>query len=457
MIAVVGMARSGLGAARLLSSRGFDVWATDSDPSPALEDRFRSLGIPFETGGHSTGKLREATEIVVSPGIPPGIEPLAGARDAGVPIISELELACRYLEGRVVAITGSNGKTTTTALVAHILQDAGRRVEAGGNIGRPVSDMVAVATPETINVVEVSSFQLEGIRRFRPDVAILLNVTPDHLDRYPDFDQYRMAKFRIFSNQEADDVAILNRDDRQSWPPPLELVARTRLFSRSPQGDGAGLAHGWLQVDGVPVLPVGEVPLRGAHNLENVLAAMLAADACGIDPGDVRRAVASFRPVEHRLETVAEIDGVLYVNDSKATNVDSAVKALEAFVAPVILIAGGLDKGADFRALARAFPDRVLEVVTLGRAAPRIREAIEQLQETEKEIGGRIGTLHAQDMPEAVSTARELAREGDVVLLAPACASFDMYENFEARGRAFRDAVLALASVPTEEAPEFGR
>lgn len=456
MIAVVGMARSGLGAARLLSSRGFDVWATDSDPSPVLEGRFRSLGIPFETGGHSTGKLMEATEIVVSPGVPPHIEPLARARHAGVPIISELELACRYLEGRVVAITGSNGKTTTTALVAHILQDAGRRVEAGGNIGRPVSDMVAVATPDTINVVEVSSFQLEGIRQFRPDVAILLNVTPDHLDRYSDFDQYRMAKFRIFSNQKAGDVAILNRDDRQSWPPPLELVARTRLFSRSPQGDGAGLADGWLEVDGVPVLPVGEVPLRGAHNLENALAAMLAADACGgIDPGEVRRAVASFRPVEHRLETIAEIDGVLYVNDSKATNVDSAVKAIEAFVAPVILIAGGLDKGADFRALARTFPDRVREVVTLGRAAPKIQEAME------KEIGSRIGTRHARDMAEAVSIARELAREGDVVLLAPACASFDMYENFEARGRAFRDAVLVFASVPTEEASgsdrRFGR
>jgi UDP-N-acetylmuramoylalanine--D-glutamate ligase len=455
MIAVVGMARSGLGAARLLCSRGFDVWATDSHPSPALEGGFRSLGIPCETGGHSVARLMEASEIVVSPGVPPSIEPLARARDAGIPIVSELELACRYLEGKIAAITGSNGKTTTTALVAHVLDSAGRRVEAGGNIGRPVSDMVAVSTPETTNVIEVSSFQLEGTREFRPDVAVLLNVTPDHLDRHTNFDEYRRAKFRIFRNQRADDVAILNRDDPRTWPPPVGLVARKRLFGRSPQEDGAGLNEGWLEVDRVPVLPVGEVPLRGAHNLENVLAAMLVADACGIDPDAVRRAVGAFRPVEHRLETIAKIDGVLYVNDSKATNVDSAVKAVEAFVEPVILIAGGLEKGADFRVLARTFPNRVRGVITLGRAAPKIQEAMNL------EIGDRIGTRHARDMVEAVSMARELAREGDVVLLAPACASFDMYENFEARGRAFRDAVLAFASVPTgvptKESPGFGR
>lgn len=451
MIAVVGMARSGLGAARLLSSRGLDVWATDSNPSPALEDGFRSLGIPFETGGHSVAKLTQATEIVVSPGVPPRIEPLVRARDAGIPIISELELACRYLQGTIVAVTGSNGKTTTTTLVAHILKEAGRHVEAGGNIGRPASEMVAVADPEAINVIEVSSFQLEGTERFRPDVAVLLNVTPDHLDRYSNFDEYRMAKFRIFTNQEADDVAILNRDDPQCWSAPIELGARTRLFSRSPLENGAGLADGWLALDGVPIMPVEDVPLRGAHNLENVLAALLAADSCGVHPDEARRAVARFRPVEHRLEPIGEIDGVLYVNDSKATNVDSAVKAIEAFAAPVILIAGGLDKGADFRVLARAFPGRVRVVITLGRAAPRIQEAIE------REMGSRIGTRDARDMAEAVSMARELAREGDVVLLAPACASFDMYENFEARGRAFRDAVLGLASVQATEAPGYDR
>jgi UDP-N-acetylmuramoylalanine--D-glutamate ligase len=446
MIAIVGMARSGLAASRLLRSRGIEVWATDSDVRPALESSFRSLGVPFETGRHSIGRLMEATEIVVSPGVPLGIEPLARARAAGVPIISELELACRYLPGDLVAITGSNGKTTTTALVSHILRAGGLGVETGGNIGRPVSDMVSVSTSDTVNVIEVSSFQLEGIRHFRPRIAVLLNITPDHLDRYADFDHYRMAKFRLFSNQQASDIAILNRDDPESWPPPVGIAASERLFGRGPQKAGAGVDGEWLTLDGVPVLRIGDVPLRGPHNLANVLAATLVADACGIGLQDVRQAVAAFRPVEHRLETIADLDGVLYVNDSKATNVDSAIKAVEAFREPVILIAGGVGKGADFAKLAAVLPGRVRAVITMGIAAAEIESAV-------RKEDGRIEIRRARDMADAVSAARNMAQEGDVVLLSPSCASFDMYENFEARGRDFRDAVLAGTRVPLGEAP----
>jgi len=435
MIAVVGMARSGLAVSRLLRNRGFEVWATDSEPAPRMLEEFDKLGIPHEAGRHTGERLLEAGEIVLSPGVPPAIEPIARAREAGIPIVSELEVASRYLEGDVVAITGSNGKTTTTSLVAHVLSRGPRRIEVGGNIGRAASDMVGVSTPETINVLEVSSFQLEGIRTFHPRVAVLLNVTPDHMDRYTDFDAYRMAKFRLFLNQDAGDVAILNRDDEHSFPPPVEIRARQRLFGRGPREEGGGISGATLRVEGSPIVPIADVPLRGGHNLENVLAALLVADFYRISAVDSRSAVSSFHAVEHRLETVIVIDGVEYVNDSKATNVDSAIKAIEAFESPVILIAGGVDKGARFERLAAALEGRVREVVTIGVAAPRIEEA----------IAGRVPVRRAPDMAGAVSIATGIARAGDVILLAPACASFDMYANYEERGRDFRNAVLGRA------------
>jgi len=443
VIAVVGMARSGLAVARLLRDRGFEVWASDSDPVPRLRDEFGRLGIPYETGGHSPDRLLRAREIVVSPGVPPEIGPLLAAREAGVPIVSELEVAFRWLEGDVVAITGSNGKTTTTSLVAHILSSGARPVEAGGNIGRPVSDMVEQSTPETINVLEVSSFQLEGVRTFRPDVAVLLNITPDHLDRYAGFDAYRMAKFRVFGNQEPDDVAILNRDDVQSFPPPVGIRASERLFSRHPMGSGAGILDGVLTIDGSQIMPAAEVPLRGGHNLKNVLAALLVADSYRIPPSAMRAATASFRAVEHRLETVATIEGVEYVNDSKATNVDAAIKAIEAFGGDLILIAGGKDKGAPFQPLVAAMSGRVRQLITIGAAAEKIEQAVAAA------ASGGVPVRRARDMAEAVAIAGRLARPGDTVLLAPACASFDMYANYEERGADFRNAVLGRARVRT--------
>ena len=440
MIAVVGMGRSGLAAARLLSDRGVEVWATDVSTSPLLRKEFDAARIPYEAGTHSEDRLKAADEIVVSPGVPPDIAPLRVAREAGVPVLSELELASRFLEGDIVAITGSNGKTTTTSLVGHILRLGSRPVEIGGNIGRAVSDMVRDSTPETINVVEVSSFQLEGIRAFRPRVAALLNVTPDHLDRYDDFEGYRMAKFRLFMNQDESDVAILNCADPGTFPPPVDIRARQRLFSRAPLSEGAGIAGHMLTVDQEPVLGVDQVPLRGQHNLENVLAALLVADVYGIPVDTVRDGVRSFKGVEHRLETVADIDGVLYVNDSKATNVDSAVKALEAFDSDIILIAGGVDKGTGLDPLVEAMTGRVRYLITLGSAAPRIEAA----------VGQRVPLRRVADMSEAVLRARGLARPGDVVLLAPACASFDMYANYEARGRDFKNAVHSHAGVSTQ-------
>lgn len=437
MIAVVGMARSGLAAARLLVDRGFDVWATDSSPAPALGEEFLKLGVPFEVGLHSADRLLEAEEIVLSPGVPPDIEPIQAARDGGVPVVSELELASRYLSGDVVAITGSNGKTTTTALVGHILGLGKRHVEIGGNIGRATSDMVRHSTPDTINVIEVSSFQLEGIRSFRPRVALLLNVTPDHLNRYSDFEAYRRTKFRLFENQNETDLAILNRSDPQVFPPPMRLRARQRLFGPSPAEDGAGLDGDILTLNGRPVLPAGDVPLRGRHNLENVLAAILVADFYEFVPSLIAEGVRRFKAVPHRLETVAVIEGVEYVNDSKATNVDSAVKAVQSFEREIVLIAGGVDKGTGFADLADALSGRARALITLGAAASNI----------EAEVGGRIPVRRAANMAEAVSIAREIARSGDVVLLAPACASFDMYANYEERGTDFRNAVLTGTRV----------
>jgi UDP-N-acetylmuramoylalanine--D-glutamate ligase len=432
MVVVVGMARSGLAASRLLRSRGCEVFATDSNPEPALKREFDGDGIPSETGMHSLEVLETADEVVVSPGVPMEIGFLGAARQRGLSVVSEIEMAFRYLQGEIVAITGSNGKTTTTALVGHVLGHGPRPVQIGGNIGTPVSDLVSSSTEETINVIEVSSFQLDLTRTFRPRVGVLLNITPDHLDRYSGFDAYRSSKQRLFANQTEQDYAVLNGDDPGVYPLPSCMRPRRMEFStRGRPAADASLRDGQVVIGETPVMPIGDIPLRGMHNVENVLAALLAAEACGFETGRMASAVGTFRPVAHRIETVASIDGVEFVNDSKATNVDSAVKAVESFQEPIVLILGGQGKGSSYAPLVRAMSGRVRQAVTIGAAADAIEAA----------IGRAVPVRRARTMADAVEIAIGVAAPGDVVLLAPACASYDMYRNYEERGNDFKRSV----------------
>jgi UDP-N-acetylmuramoylalanine--D-glutamate ligase len=423
------MARSGIAAARLLAESGVSVFVTDSGkPSTSELD---ALGIPYETGGHSIDRFLAADEIVVSPGVPLDIAPLRAAREKGVPIVGEIELASRRLRGDIVAITGSNGKTTTTALVGAIMQASGRPVQVGGNIGIAMTDLIAGSTDATVNVIEVSSFQLDTTDRFHPRAAALLNITPDHLDRYESFAAYRASKFRIFRNQDSGDFAALNRDDPEVCPPPVAIRAETRYFSRRGAVEkGACLEEGALYLDGTRVMPVEDVPLRGAHNVENVLAALAVVAGYGIPAGAMADAVRAFRAVEHRLEYVGTVQGVDLFNDSKATNVDAAVKAVEAFSGNLILILGGKDKGASYEPLAEAMQGRVRHVLLIGAAKGVISRA----------LAGRFPETPVASMDEAVRKGLALSQPGDVILLAPACASFDMFENYEHRGRVFKEA-----------------
>lgn len=434
MILVVGMARSGVAAARLLKSRGKDVFVTDSG-NPQGAEELRGAGIGVETGGHTAELFLTAEEIVVSPGVPPDIPQIQAARVKGVPIVSELEVASRYLQGSVIAITGSNGKTTTTALVGEILRAAGQTVQVGGNIGTAMCGLVETSTPATINVIEVSSFQLDGIRSFRPNAAAVLNVTPDHLDRYAGFSEYRMSKFRIFENQGEGDVAILNKDDSQVVPPPVPLRSKIRYFSRKETlRVGASRIGPSLCLNGEPVMPVSDLRLRGEHNIENVLAAMAIVDGYGVTVGTIAGAIREFRGVEHRLEFVRDVAGVGYFNDSKATNVDSSIKAVNSFASNVIIILGGRDKGAPYEPLVSAMRGRVKHVLLLGEAAERIASA----------VGSAIPSSRVASLEKAVHESAKLATSGDVVLLSPACASYDMFENYEHRGRVFKQAILEL-------------
>ena len=431
MVLIVGMARSGVAAAKLLQSRGKSVFATDSGAAP-LRSELDSLGIPYEAGGHTASRFLEAEEIVMSPGVPLTIPPLGAARRKGVPIVSEIEVAFRYLQGEIVAITGSNGKTTTTSLVGEVLNSTGRPVQVGGNIGTAMSSLVDSSGPTTINVIEVSSFQLDGIQKFRPRVAVLTNITPDHLDRYADYGAYRASKFRIFENQQPSDFAIRNRDDAEVYPPASAGKARQRFFSQKQSiEDGAYRSGGNLYVGGSAVMPVADVSLRGSHNIDNVLAAMTVADCYGVSGEAMSETIRKFRGVEHRIEFVTAINGVQFFNDSKATNVDSSIKAVESFDGKVIIILGGLDKGAPYAPLIDAMIPRVKLVILIGAAAAKIEDA----------IGGRLPALRATSMADAVRLGLVNGNPGDVVLLSPACASFDMFDNYEHRGKTFKEAV----------------
>jgi len=439
---VVGLGKSGVASALFLKARGARVTVSDTKSGDELRNEIPVLldhGITVETGGHGERTFHGQDLIVVSPGVPVDAPPLAQARALGETVIGEIELAARFLPGPIIAITGSNGKTTTTMLVGEIMNAAGFPALVGGNIGTPAISLVERATPESVIVLEVSSFQLETIQTFRPKIAVVLNVTPDHLDRHRTFEVYSDAKARIFENQQGSDHTVLNADD----PTCVSMASRTKAqvfwFSRQKEvQQGAWVRDGnvvFRRGDAQrEVLQVSEIPLKGAHNLENVLAAVCASVLGGCSPEEVRKAVQKFKAVEHRLEFVATVRGVDYYNDSKATNVDAAIKALESFPANIHLILGGKDKGSDYSVLNDLLCERVKRVYTIGAAAAKIESQIKNVE-----------IVHAETLENAIRKAHAAAQPGDVVLLAPACASFDQFKNYEQRGKVFKDIVRGLA------------
>lgn len=446
-VLVVGLGKSGVASALFLKAHGARVTVSDTKSGDELRNEIPVLldhGITVETGGHGERTFRGQDLIVVSPGVPVDAPKLVQARTLGEPVIGEVELAAQFLPGPIVAITGSNGKTTTTTLTGEILTAGGLPTLVGGNIGTPAISLAERAKPDVVIVLEISSFQLETIQTFRPKVAVVLNVTPDHLDRHRTFEAYVDAKARIFENQKTEDFAVLNADD----PTCTTMGSRTRAqvfwFSRQKEVQrGAWVRDGnilFRDANGQrEIMQVSEIPLKGAHNLENVLAAVCAGALMGCASEKIRQAVREFKAVEHRLEFVATIRGVDYYNDSKATNVDATIKALESFPANIHLILGGKDKGSDYTVLSDLLRQRVKRVYTIGAAAAKIESQVVSSKTGGPEV------VRAETLENAIRKASAVAQAGDVVLLAPACASFDQFKNYEHRGQVFKDVVRALA------------
>ncbi|MFZ0708163.1 MAG: UDP-N-acetylmuramoyl-L-alanine--D-glutamate ligase [Candidatus Korobacteraceae bacterium] len=442
-VLVVGLGKSGVASALFLHKRGARVSVSDAKSPEQLRNEIPALldaGITVETGEHGERTFREQDLIVISPGVPFDMPQLARARERGVPIIGEVELASRFLKGNIVAVTGSNGKTTTTTLVGDVIAASGRDTLVGGNIGTPAISFVDTATDQSWIVLEISSFQLESIEEFRPKIAAVLNVTPDHLDRHYSFENYAAAKARVFENQRQDDFAVLNSDDPTCVAMAKNAKSHVYWFSRMREVERGALVRDKEIVwrDGnreQSILPVNDISLKGTHNLENVLAAVCIGMLVKAEPAAIRRAVAEFRAVEHRLEYVGTVRGVEYYNDSKATNVDATIKAIQSFPGRLHLILGGKDKGSDYTVLNELLSQRARRVYTIGAAAAKI----------ESQLRG-VEVLHSETLDAAVKRASEAAETGDVVLLAPACASFDQFDSYEHRGRVFKDLVRGLAA-----------
>jgi UDP-N-acetylmuramoylalanine--D-glutamate ligase len=446
---VVGLGRSGVASAFFLQDHGAKVTVSDSKSEAQLQNEIAALlerGISIETGQHGERTFRDQDLIVVSPGVPLDQPQLQHARTLGIPVIGEVELAFRFLQGKVIALTGSNGKTTTTTLVGEILSKSGRKTLVGGNIGTPVISLARQSTPDSLVVLEISSFQLETIQQFRPWIAAILNITPDHLDRHRTFQAYVDAKGRIFENQQASDFAVLNADDPTCVALKDRIKSSLYWFSRKHEVEAGAFLRGDQivfrdQRGEQTVLSRGDIHLKGAHNLENVLAGVAMSMLAGCRPDQVRQAVAEFRAVEHRLELVTTINGVAFYNDSKATNVDATMKALESFPGKIHLILGGKDKGSDYSVLNPLLRERAKRVYLIGAAAEKIAAQIQ----------GATPLVRSGTLERAVRQAFEAAAPGDVVLLAPACASFDQFENYEHRGRVFKELALSLTPVTSGE------
>lgn len=440
-VLVVGLGKSGLAAAIFLRRRGAQVTVSDIRSAEALAKDIPALleeGIMVEAGGHGLLTFRRQDLIVVSPGVPLETPELVQAKSFGRPVIGELELAARFLKGKILAVTGSNGKTTTTSLLGEILEKAGIATLVGGNIGVPVVALVDDATDATWSVLEVSSFQLESTEQFHPTIAVILNITPDHLDRHGSFENYALAKERIFAAQDEHDFVVLNADNVRAAAASKRSKAQVYWFS---------LEHGvergaWVEGGAVMfrsaqgaaaenVIPLSSIPLKGEHNVENVLAAVCAARLAGASVESVRTGVEQFQAVEHRLEYVATLNGVEVYNDSKATNVDATAKAIAAFSGNIHLILGGKDKNSDYTELSELLRSRVKAVYTIGSAAAKI----------ESQLRGVVTIHSCETLAKAVGAIAAAAHPGDVVLLAPACSSFDQFESYEHRGRVFKELV----------------
>ncbi|WP_131995748.1 UDP-N-acetylmuramoyl-L-alanine--D-glutamate ligase [Acidipila rosea] len=442
-VLVVGLGKSGRAAALFLRRQGAQVTVSDIRSAEQLGKDIPALieeGISVEAGGHGLLTFRRQDLIVVSPGVPLDTPELVQVKKFGLPIIGELELASQLLKGKILAITGSNGKTTTTTLCGEILQAAKLPVNVGGNIGVPVIALVEESRSDDWSVLEVSSFQLETADTFHPNIAVILNITPDHLDRHGSFENYAAAKERIFANQTAEDSLVLNADDDAASRAAVRAKSRIFWFSRKRavrQGafvyEGAVVYRASEQAAPEFILKLDEIPLKGEHNVENVLAAVCAARLAGVPAETIRAAVAAFKAVEHRLEFVAEIVGISYYNDSKATNVDAAMKAIASFPGGIHLILGGKDKNSDYSLLRPLLEQRVKAVYAIGSAAEKITS----------QIHGVVQVVSAETMEQAVALAADAADAGDTVLLAPACSSFDQFENYEHRGRVFKELVMA--------------
>lgn len=452
---VMGLGLSGVAAAGFLSRRGVKVIATDAKPADSLIDQAKELlkgDVTLAAKGTGTSTFQGCDVVIASPGVPPDAPELSGARAAGIPIIAEVEMAARWLSGVLIGITGSNGKSTVTALTGAILKGAGMPVRVCGNIGLPLTTVVeqdmtlpAAEAKRVHYVTELSSFQLEGIERLSPRVAVLLNLSPDHQDRYTKMDDYYAAKMRIFMNQRGDDVAVVNWDDPLVRPVAARVAARLFPFSLSQDlEEGAVLEAGLVRIRMADrdesVMRTSDVPIHGRHNLENVLAAASIATQCGVSAAAIANGVKSFSGLPHRLEKVGQVEGAVYYNDSKATNVGSTLRALEAFTQPIVLLLGGYDKGGDFESLKTPLTAKgtsLRALVTFGKAGDDIARRLAG-------VTPRIERCVA--LADAVKTASTIACPGDVVLLSPGCASFDAYTGFDKRGEDFRAIVSRLAS-----------
>jgi UDP-N-acetylmuramoylalanine--D-glutamate ligase len=440
-VLAVGLARTGVATALFCAARGALVTATDSRNENEIGEaiaKLRDAGVMLELAIHREKTFLEQDLIVPSPGVPADEPHLQVARAKGITIWSEIELAYRFLRGRLIGITGSNGKTTTTSLLEHILKTAGRKTILAGNIGTPLIGVVDAMKDDTYTVVELSSFQLELIDTFRPNIGVFLNLTPDHLDRHHTMQAYGAAKARLFESQTAEDAAVLNADDPATMPYAPSLP-RVYWFSRKQRVAQGAYLRGeeiLFRQDGAEeiLLKLEDIPLAGTHNVENVLAAAAAARLAGAPAAAIATGVRTFAGVEHRLEFVAEIGGVRYFNDSKATNVDATLKALDAFPGRILVILGGKDKGSDYSVLQKPLREKAILALLIGAAAEKI----------EKQIFGSVALERAETLDRAVETAAHAAQRGDVVLLAPACASFDQFQNYEHRGRVFKDLVGEL-------------
>jgi len=429
-VTVVGMAKSGHGAVELLLERGAVVRAVDEKPEGAVAE--------IRVEPQTAAAFEDAELVVISPGVPADLGLLNDVRSRGIAVIGELELSSWFLDGDTIGITGANGKTTTTALTGHILKESGIPCQVGGNIGTPPSSMVKSSRPEQWNVLELSSFQLETIQKFRAHIGVVLNITPDHLDRHHTFENYAAAKGRLFETQQAGDFAVLNADDPVAVAYASRTAASPLWFSlEHPVDSGAWLENDEVRYDGRFVLHVSEIPLRGRHNVQNVMAAAIAARLAGASLEQIVAAVRTFPGVEHRLEFVRELDGVGYYNDSKATNVDATLKAIDAFPGGLWIILGGKDKNSDYTVLRGPLQEKARAALLIGAAAQKI----------ESHLNGLVSIEHSLTLENAVLSASRQAKPGDTVLLAPACASFDQFQNYEHRGRVFKEIVNALGGA----------